>query len=148
VTAELLRRAAAKIRETAAASYPGPWRWDENYGRDGDTGLALTNDAGDEVVGAYNYHCCDFRDDPTVRDQEKAHIALWSPDVALIVASWLDASANAIGQMHDLLEFAALRDELDGTSEASRNPDHADVQQFFAEGHPVSIARLILQEQP
>lgn len=108
MTAELLRRAAAKIRETAQASYPGPWRWDENYGSDGDTGLALTNDAGDEVVGAYNYHCCDFRDDPTVRDEEKSHIAMWSPDVAALVADVLDQAAERYDDTLPTAKLAAL----------------------------------------
>lgn len=137
MTAELLRRAAAKIRETATASYPGPWRWDENYGRDGDTGLALTNDAGDEVVGAYNYHCCDFRDDPTVRDQEKAHIALWSPDVAELMADWLGDIANHWEQVARHAEDPDDPVDDDGW----RLEDTLD-------SYALTLARRILGEQP
>ena len=63
------------IRELHAGITPGPWRWDEEFGDAGDTGLALTNDAGAEIIGAYNHHCCSFRDDPTVEDKDAAFIA-------------------------------------------------------------------------
>lgn len=65
----------ASIKERAEAATPGPWRWDEDFGDGGDTGLALTNDSGAEVVGAYNHHCCSFRDDPSVEDNDAAFIA-------------------------------------------------------------------------
>lgn len=63
-------------RLTEAAS-EGPWHWDEHFEKDvpdGD-GLALTNPAGAEVVGAYNYHCCAYRIDPHVEAADMAFIA-------------------------------------------------------------------------
>jgi hypothetical protein len=63
------------IQAKLDAATPGPWRWDENYGEELDTGLALTNDAGAEIVGAYNHHCCAFRDDPNVEDNDAEFIA-------------------------------------------------------------------------
>ena len=124
MSADRLRRAAAKIRETAQAAYPGPWCWDENYGESGDEGLALTNDAGDEVIGSYNHHCCSFRYDPTVRDQEKAHIALWSPDVAELVARVLGRTAASL----------------------HRHGEAGDLTS--AEKSAITLARRILGEQP
>lgn len=87
----VLRRAAGLMRERAEAAPPGPWRWDEHYtgtarSEEEDEGLALTNDGGAEVVGAYNFHCCDFRIDPTVDDGAREHIASWHPPVAFDAA--------------------------------------------------------------
>jgi len=65
----------AGIKERADAATAGPWRWDESFGDEGDTGLALTSDSGAEVVGAYNHHCCSFRDDPSVEDNDAEFIA-------------------------------------------------------------------------
>lgn len=76
-----------RIRALHAGITPGPWRWDENYGEAGDTGLALTNDAKVEIVGAYNHHCCSFRDDPIVEnDADAAFIAAAPFIVAQLLA--------------------------------------------------------------
>jgi hypothetical protein len=82
---ELVEFLLARIGEdeaVARGATAGPWRWDENYkGTDGkdDADLALTNDEGAEVVGAYNWHCCDFRISPTVEPADAEHIARWDP---------------------------------------------------------------------
>jgi hypothetical protein len=75
------------IKEQLAAATPGQWRWDEGYGEAGDTGLALTNDAGAEIVGAYNHHCCSFRDDPLVDDNDAEFIAAAPSTVARLTAA-------------------------------------------------------------
>ena len=77
------------LEATAKAATPGPWRWDEDFGENGDTGLALTNDARAEVVGAYNWHCCSFRDDPTVEDNDAEHIAAFDPPTVLALIAKL-----------------------------------------------------------
>lgn len=83
------------LEATAKAATPGPWRWDEDFGENGDTGLALTNDARAEVVGAYNWHCCSFRDDPTVEDNDAEHIAAFDPPTVLaLIARLREAEAN------------------------------------------------------
>lgn len=63
-----------RLDETHQKATPGVWRWDPEFGEKDDTGLALTNDEGAEIVGAYNYHCCSFRDDPTVEEADAAAI--------------------------------------------------------------------------
>lgn len=35
-----------QIKARLTGATPGPWRWDEKFGDKGDTGLALTNEAG------------------------------------------------------------------------------------------------------
>lgn len=69
------------IQARKDAATPGPWRWDENFGESHDTGLALTNEAGAEIVGAYNHHCCSFRDDPSVEDDDAEFIANAPTDI-------------------------------------------------------------------
>jgi len=92
-----------RLEELGEAATPGPWRWDSEFGEANDTGLALTNDAGEEIVGAYNDHCCSFRDDPHVNDA----------DAALIVA--------AVNALPDLIRLArdglALRDGVERLAE-------------------------------
>lgn len=87
------------LREAAT---PGPWRWDPEFSDDGDRdskGLALTNDEAVEIVGAYNWHCCDFRMDPEVSDADAALIA---------------AAVNALPALTTALRAVlALTDELD-----------------------------------
>lgn len=80
------------IRARLAAATPGPWFWDEKYDpdKDGDSGLALTNNDGVEIVGAYNHHCCAYRDDPTVKDEDAPLIANAPTDMAHLLAA-LDA---------------------------------------------------------
>jgi len=75
---------AIQARADKAAS--GPWRWDENFGDKGDTGTALTNDAGTEIIGAYNWHCCSYRDEPTVDESSAEFIAHARTDVPALLA--------------------------------------------------------------
>lgn len=66
--AETISAAIDALERRRDAAPAGPWAWRDDFGDHGDTGLALTNAAGDEIIGAYNWHCCSFRDDPTVAD--------------------------------------------------------------------------------
>jgi hypothetical protein len=74
-----------EIRERAEAAPKGPWRWNEQFGEPHDSGLALTNDAGVEIVGAYNDHCCSFRIDPTVDESALAFIAAARSDIPFLL---------------------------------------------------------------
>ena len=88
-----------EIKARASAAAVGPWRWDENFGDKGDEGTALTNDIGTEIIGAYNFHCCSYRDEPTVDESSAEFIAAARIDVPRLVAAleaveevltWLD----------------------------------------------------------
>ncbi|UUG69995.1 hypothetical protein SEA_ZUCKER_35 [Arthrobacter phage Zucker] len=74
-----------EIRGRLSAATPGPWHWDEEYGDKGDTGLALTNETGAEIIGAYNHHCCSFRDDPSVDDNDAELIAHAPADITALL---------------------------------------------------------------
>lgn len=79
MSAELLREAAALMRERAEAAEgcrPSPWS-------DGDGACIRCADGtriGNWIIGA----------------EERAHIASWHPSVALAVADWLDSEAGVV----------------------------------------------------
>jgi hypothetical protein len=75
-----------EIEARVNAAAVGPWRWDDNFGEKGDTGTALTNDVGTEIIGAYNWHCCSYRDEPTVDDDSAAFIAHARTDIPALLA--------------------------------------------------------------
>lgn len=79
------------IRALHAGITPGPWRWDESYGEEGDTGLALTNNAKVQIVGAYNHHCCSFRDDPIVENEADAAFIAAAPSIVTQLLAKIDA---------------------------------------------------------
>ena len=79
MSAELLREAAALMRERADAATPGPWFVATTL--DG-TSLAVCRQKGLSLVA----------DRPT--DPDAAHIASWHPEVAKAVADLLDAFAG------------------------------------------------------
>lgn len=89
MSAELLRRAAAKMRENAQAATPSPW------------GRASTDGQGVAVHHGSHDTVCLYTDRP-----DAIHIASWHPAVALAVADWLDSayrdwefSENSLGAM-------------------------------------------------
>ncbi|MGB2557760.1 hypothetical protein [Cellulosimicrobium cellulans] len=88
MSADLLRRAAAKIRETAQAATPGPWMKDLD-----DPGIVLKPDkpgGWDGTIVATVQ-----RDDyGLVEEGTTEHIALWSPNVAKLVAPLLVRAAD------------------------------------------------------
>lgn len=89
MSVDLLRRAAAKIRDAASTADPGPWASD---GLD-PNGNYYVHDVPDATPAGYfgvnviaeNAH-----------EDNANHIALWSPDVAELVADVLDETAEAI----------------------------------------------------
>jgi hypothetical protein len=92
-----------EIRGRLAAASPGPWRWDEEFGAAGDQDLALTNEAGTEIVGAYNDHCCSFRIPPSVQDNDAEFIAHAPADVARLLAA-VDAVESLAKYLDGLAE--------------------------------------------
>lgn len=123
MTAELLRRAAALMRERAEAATPGPWR--DSY-VDGNRYAALVADkphpdrpkpsaggwAWDEDYGG-----CVVGESLMAGD--RAHIASWHPILAVAIADWLN-------------------DEAVG----AQTPDGAPT------AHAIAVARAYLGEQP
>lgn len=88
MSAGLLRRAAAKIRENADGATPGPW-YDGPHGARKDCRCVKTRAAGrgrdyGEFVAMY-----------VTRDA--SHIASWHPDVALAAVELLDVIEKDVG---------------------------------------------------
>lgn len=73
--ADLLRRAAALMRERAEAATPGPWA-----NRRGPGEHVVRTDSGAPLAN-------------TGTRADRRHIASWHPVVALTVADWLDTQA-------------------------------------------------------
>ena len=90
MSAETLRRAAAKMRERAEAATPGPWSivpGASNVWRFPDEGTPtlVVNGVGGNVPA---------RSRREARMTDAEHIASWHPAVALAVADWLDSHAE------------------------------------------------------
>lgn len=108
MTADLLRRAAALMRERAAGSLDGPWIWQ------------MDEDSGEQYVTAGP----NGRDVATVNEwsqglMDGAHIASWHPAVALAVADWIDdvhANLSTYNATREAHAFAVARAYL-GESE-------------------------------
>lgn len=102
MSADLLRRAAAKIRETAQGASPGPWSKHE-------AGDGTVSVVGPDVHFLAEVGAAVF---PSVqRDAE--HIVLWSPDVAELVALVLEGTAGGLERRgvtarHTFAEQSAL----------------------------------------
>lgn len=91
MSADLLRRAAAKIRETAQAATPGPWIYNPNEYADQIKfpGRSSSRENLHPETVVYAGH-----DGGVSGDANAHHIALWDPDVARLVADWLEAEAH------------------------------------------------------
>lgn len=89
--ADLLRRAAKLIRETANAAPRGPYTFKSTPGYH----QPIYADDGD-VIGTTRPWAGGLHEDVDVgtAEQTGAHIALWHPGVALVVADWLDCEAQ------------------------------------------------------
>jgi hypothetical protein len=93
---DLLREAAAKMRERATAATPSPWR---DSSVDGNRYAALVSDtmpAGRNPGGGWDEteHYGGYLIAESVQPQDRQHIASWSPTVAFPVADWLDFEAG------------------------------------------------------
>lgn len=85
MSADLLRRAAALMRENAAGATPGAW--EHTYG-------GIYTAAKKERIGiAYEKHVVD-EDDLNHGEDDAAHIASWHPGVALAVAEMVSFVAE------------------------------------------------------
>jgi hypothetical protein len=96
MSSERLRLAAQTIRAAASGDVtPGPWKVIEEHGRDiADEGwsfIAVASADGTEVAATAFPGGPDDAVDPL---GDAAHIALWSPTLALAVAAWLDYAAQ------------------------------------------------------
>lgn len=119
MTADLLRRAATKIRETAENATPGPWTRDRTYPFGPGGGYSISVRSPQVTVSA------------GLTKRDAVHIALWSPDVALLVADMLDdAAENA--------ELLAPGGDL--------GPGYSNVMVRFALDKATDLARRILGE--
>lgn len=131
MSADLLRRAAAKIRETAKGAHPGPWLHEPEAGD-----LEILGPKREVLVTAvrpalgWSPRGNNLYKGPNGREYTADHIAMWSPDVAELVAAWLEHSAFTWD-----------------ASEAAKNPMKGDdLASWFH--HETALARRILGEQP
>lgn len=94
MSADLLREAAALMRQRAEAATPGPWerRWGFP---------AYVSGPGPTVT------INDLTGDTEIEDAE--HIASWHPAVALAVADWLDAAYADWHHSEHSLSAASVR---------------------------------------
>jgi len=107
--------ALGEIEARVNAAAVGPWRWDENFGEKGDTGTALTNDAGTEIIGAYNWHCCSYRDEPTVDEASAEFIAHARADIPALLAMVRERARHAREQARKLNAVTSIAVKLDGS---------------------------------
>jgi len=95
----MLRRAAAKIRDAAKDAPTGPWWHDSVTGEVRQEQCCPDDEEGGQVVAIGNWG----PSDPAL-----AHIALWSPDVAALVADVLDQAAERYDDTMPTAKLAAL----------------------------------------
>ena len=81
MTADLLMRAAEKVRSVVDDASAGPW-W--------------VNDLG-ALVGPANT----VIDEDNSADGDRAYMAVWQPEAASVVAEWLEATAGAHDHAND-----------------------------------------------
>lgn len=93
MSAEILRTAAALMRQRAEAATSSPWAHWHMLDDDGCLEVFVPNGTmSTETVLEFKDHMdCEECVRPTAEDAE--HIASWHPAVALAVADWLDALA-------------------------------------------------------
>jgi hypothetical protein len=121
MSAELLRRAAVKLRAHAKNATPAPW---DSTGTEV-WGTGYTGDGRRFWVGSTLH---DPSHDGTVGDVESAYIALMHPPVALALADWLDANAEWMREAYTLTKGDDT-DPIDACDQAA-----------------VAVARAILRE--
>ena len=90
--AATLREAAALMRERAEAATPGEWH--AFTCEHGDEWYVASKSHGQVTTGMHDEQCCGSATVMIERDgRDAAHIAAWSPLVALAVAGWLESVA-------------------------------------------------------
>lgn len=111
MSADLLRRAATKIREEAQAATPGPWEVVIDHHREFECPEVSVWSQHEQAYVTEDVH--------TGNSQFKAnaeHVATWQPDVAVAVADWLDATATD-------LDESSLLDAPDSDEGQPPNPE-------------------------
>ena len=102
--ADLLRRAAKLIRETAQAATEGPWKaHDTSLDYGGHTATVLTKREALTDTGLIGWLPTFSRqpwNDNTNAWADALHVALWHPVVALAVAGWLESTADLHEETH------------------------------------------------
>ena len=128
MSADLLRRAAAKLREHAEAAPEGPWVSLDN----GDRLIALRPDSTFDKGFRY------LVDEPIADSSTAEYFALMHPPVALALAAWLEQEA---------------RHAADAVAAWSRDTSYIDAHLGGVEAHteamyalPFQVARAILRE--
>lgn len=134
MSAEILCRAAAKIRETAEGAHPGPWLHEPEAGD-----LEILGPKREVLVTAvrpalgWTARGDNLYKGPNGREYTADHIALWSPDVAELVASLLDGA---------VVRYAHLTTDDVGMRAYGLDPEQAEKAL-----HPeFALARRILGE--
>lgn len=117
MSADLLRRAADKIRETAQAATPAPW-WANPIASEAEVDVYSGTGSGDDIAVADNAYRADAE-----------HIATWTPDVAELVAAWLDWAAK-------------------GWDNTRAMTDIPESQLVISNGPALALARRILGDAP
>ena len=98
MSAELLREAAAKMRERATGANDA---WGDGRWTTGEVGWSVRQGL------TYDVHLGGSLVTAAGCEELAEHIASWHPAVALAVADWLEAIANRIDEIHDSLPFSA-----------------------------------------
>lgn len=86
MSAARIREAAKVLRDAAENATPGPWTWVDRYAAE------MCGADGAHVLYANSY---EDQEDVQASESDAAYIALMSPPVALVLADWLDAEAEA-----------------------------------------------------
>lgn len=96
MSVELIRRAAALMRERAEGATEGPWRI---YSDPGCDALVVLDQYGMGVQSSTTLDIIAY--DGQIYSRDAAHIASWHPVVALAVADWLDAESASHVHLKD-----------------------------------------------
>lgn len=105
MSADLLRRAAALMRERAEAATPGPWLADPDTWHPHGNPLGyrrVVSGEANPISGIRTPHLHTALLTPPASPEDRqaaadaAHVASWHPAVALAVADWLDACALVV----------------------------------------------------
>lgn len=110
MTAERLRAAATTLRERAGAATPGPWK---TWAMDVLADPVGNSDLDDAIPVARGL----MPDGQKPRTHNTDFIAMMSPPVAVALADWLDAEANAVAALGGSFRPAlAVADAILGTT--------------------------------
>ena len=99
MSADILRRAAAVLRERAEAATPGPWEAMEHDSNPGDEGVCLLGAAatvtGSHMIGYFHVLS------QAEQEANGAYAATMHPGVGLAIADWLQLEADRLGWLEN-----------------------------------------------